>query len=104
MDGSTSISNYNGFGGFLGGYDAVAPGVEFRIFLLIFRMGENVVEGDADALIERNVCAHFRNDPLQLAVVENNGNGFVADEAAFQVIAVGCADGGEVFGRYVRSV
>ena len=64
----------------------VRPGVELGILDLQFRMAHQIRNGPADALLEMNLRAELRHRALQLRVIENNGLGFVADQAARKII------------------
>ena len=51
-------------------------------------MGKDILQGLADADVEGNVRPHCRDGAFQLPVIEDNGDGLVADEAAGEIIAV----------------
>ena len=64
----------------------VAPGVEFGIFFLEFRMRKHIINGTADSLVKTDFGAKIRHGTLEFGIVKHHGVRLVADEASKQVI------------------
>lgn len=64
-------------------------------------MLHDVVDGAADAVGERDLGVEAGNQGFEFRVVEDDADGFVAEEFAFHVVSLGGGDGGQDVGGCV---